>query len=280
MLLLRCFFVLTCSLLACSSSSVAQGTPPDTVPHNHVAVFSAWDYRFEGPDTLPAGQTTIRLHNRGKEPHQLQVLKLDGGKSPADLTAALQSGNRTVPKWAKQMGGPNSVGAGSESEATIYLEPGSYVLMCGIPDQHHKTHAALGMQKALRVANNPRPPAEYQGNLHMAMFEYEFVVVQPLNKGRHTFYVINRGNQRHQASIIRLNPGASAQDVLTALKQDPSPPLPGTFVGGMSGLEPGREGTFTAELRQGRYAIMCLFSNPRTSESHAARGMVMTFTVE
>src|SRR5688572_6536541 len=48
------------------------------------ATFSASDHRFTGPDTLPAGQTTIHLRNRGKEPHQLQFLKLDAGKTPAD----------------------------------------------------------------------------------------------------------------------------------------------------------------------------------------------------
>jgi len=114
----------------------------------------------------------------------------------------------------------------------------------------------------------------------MAMFEYEFVVVQPLRKGRHSFYVINRGHQIHQASIIRLHPDASVDDVLTALDQDNPSRLPGTLIGGMSGLEPGRDGTFTAELTPGRYTIMCLFSNPHISESHAAKGMVLNFTIE
>jgi uncharacterized cupredoxin-like copper-binding protein len=48
----------------------------------------------------------------------------------------------------------------------------------------------------------------------------------------------------------------------------------------MSGLEPGRDGTFVANLTPGRYAIMCLFSNPHARESHAAKGMVMNFTIE
>jgi hypothetical protein len=244
------------------------------------ATFSASDHRFTGPDTLPAGQTTIHLRNRGKEPHQLQFLKLDAGKTPADLAAALKSGAQGIPHWAKHLGGPNGVGAGQASQATVYLEPGSYVIICGIPTKNHQTHAALGMQKALRVIDTRPPPPEFHANFHMAMFEYEFVVVQPLRKGRHTFYVVNRGNQIHQASFIRLNPGASAEDVLTALEQDTPLHLPGTLIGGMSGLEPGRDGSFAAELKPGRYAIMCLFSNPVPSESHAAKGMVMNFTVE
>lgn len=245
-----------------------------------VATFSAWDNRFEGPDTIPGGQVTIRLRNRGQEPHQLQLLKLDEGKSPADLAASLREGGGVVPRWAKHMGGPNGIGAGDTSEATMYLDPGSYVIICGIPTKNHQTHAALGMQKALVVAKNAPAPPEFYGNFHMAMFDYEFVVVQPLKKGRHTFYVINRGSQTHQASLVRLNPGASAQDVLAALEQHGPRFLPGKLIGGISGLEPGGDGTFTAEFTPGRYAIICLFPDPTARDSHAAKGMVMNFTIE
>jgi uncharacterized cupredoxin-like copper-binding protein len=271
--LIVCFCL--CNAAAPFSSVLASPSPP-----SKIATFSAWDHRFEGPESLPAGETEVRLKNRGKEPHQLQFLKLEEGKSPADLAAALKTGDHGIPSWAKHMGGPNGVGAGQLSEATLYLEPGSYVIICGVPGKHHKSHAELGMQKALRVIDTKPAPPEFNGNFHMAMFEYEFVVVQPLRKGRHTFYVINRGNQIHQASIVRLKPGASASDVLAALEHDTPSRLPATLIGGMSGLEPGREGTFTAELTPGRYAIMCLFSNPHAGESHAAKGMVMNFTIE
>lgn len=267
------FALITAALLNIQSVTAASALAAD-------ATFLAWDHRFDGPDTIPAGQTTVYLRNRGKEPHQLQFLKLDPGKTPADLAAALKSDTGRIPQWAKHMGGPNGVGGGQTSEASLYLEPGSYVIMCGIPGKNHKTHAVLGMQKALRVMDTHAPPPEFQGNFHMAMFDYEFVVVQPFRKGRHTFYVVNRGSQSHQASIIRLNRGASAKEVLTALEKGNPSRLPGALIGGMSGLEPGRDGTFTADLAPGRYAIMCLFSSPHAKESHAAKGMVMNFTIE
>ena len=258
----------------CAGPAAAAPTRPDVV------TFSAWEHRFDGPAQLPAGQATIRLKNRGKQPHQLQFLKLEEGRTAADFAAALKSGSQSLPTWAKHMGGPNSVDAGHSSEATLYLEPGSYVIICGMPGKQHRTHAELGMQKALRVMDTKASPAEFAGNFHMAMFDYEYVVVQPLRRGRHTFYVINRGSLNHQASVIRLHSGASAEDVLTALEQDNPSRVPGTLIGGMSGLEPGRDGSFTAELTPGRYAIMCLFSNAHASESHAAKGMVMNFTIE
>ena len=267
--------VSACLWLVIAAFGTASGAPS---PHSsNVVTFTASDHRFKGPDQLPAGQTTVRLHNKGTNPHQLQFLKLEAGKSPADLAAALKAGSGVVPSWAKHLGGPNGVDAGRTSEATLYLEPGSYVIICGVPGKHHQTHAALGMQKTLTVTDTGPPPPEFNGNFHMAMFEYEFVVVQPLRRGRHSFYVINRGSKVHQASFVRLNPGASAEDVLKAIGRDKPLPLPGKLIGGMSGLEPGRDGTFTAELTPGRYAIMCLYGN---GESHAAKGMVMNFTIE
>jgi hypothetical protein len=268
------------ALLSCLAFSLPNHVLGAEISKPGVATFSAWDNRFEGPDTIPGGQVTIRLQNRGKELHQLQLLKLDQGKSPADLAAALRAGGGAVPQWAKHMGGPNGIGAGDTSEATMYLDPGSYVIICGIPTKNHQTHAALGMQKALVVAKNAPAPPEFYGNFHMAMFDYEFVVVQPLKKGRHTFYVINRGSQTHQASLVRLDPGASAEDVLAVFAADAPLSIPGKLIGGISGLEPGGDGTFTAEFTPGRYVIICLFSDPSARDSHAAKGMVMNFTIE
>src|SRR5215467_15717829 len=267
-------------LLTCLSFSLSNDALSSDFSTPSIATISAWDNRFEGPDTISGGQVTIRLLNRGQEPHQLQLLKLDEGKSPADLAAALREGGGVVPRWAKHMGGPNGIGSGDTAEATMYLEPGSYVIVCGIPTKKHKTHAALGMQKALNVVENAPTFPEFYGNFHMAMFDYEFVVVQPLKKGRHTFYVINRGSQAHQASLIRLNRGASAHDVLKAFTRDAPLSLPGKLIGGISGLEPGGDGTFTAEFTPGRYALICLFSDPTGHNSHAAKGMVMNFTIE
>ena len=77
-----------CCVFALMAAAVLVSQPAAAVQSHQAqqATFSASDYRFEGPDRIPAGQTTVRLRNRGKEPHQLQLLKLDDGKSPADLS--------------------------------------------------------------------------------------------------------------------------------------------------------------------------------------------------
>lgn len=244
-----------------------------------MAIFVADDYAFEGPDTLPAGWMTVRIHNHGREPHHIQLLKLTEGKSFTDLSNALRDPMVAVPGWAKHMGGPNGVGSGGIAEARVHLEPGSYALICLIPSKDGTPHVMLGMTKELHVTEHGASSQRVMHHYHLAMLDYEFVLIEPATKGKHSFYVKNRGTQPHQASLIRLDETSAPHDVLAAFGPSATRPLPGTLIGGITGLEPGGEGSFTADLSEGRYAFICLFPNPRSASSHAAKGMVMNFSV-
>lgn len=277
-----CRSLFLAAMTSFSLAAVPFAAPSSAVfsPQPSVVIFSASDHAFDGPDTVSAGLTAIRLHNRGSEPHQLQLLRLTEGKTLQDLADALRASPGELPSWARPTGGPNGVEAGQTSEAILYLEPGLYALICAIPMQGKQPHAALGMQKALRVVEHiPEPPA-FLGDIHIAMYEFEFAVVEPIRKGPHTFFVINRGTQTHQLNLVRLEEGAQAADVVAAYRRGMPASSPGKLLGGMAGLEPGGRGLFTASLEPGRYAMMCLFPNPAARDSHAARGMVMQFTVE
>lgn len=273
----RLLLASACALTSVPSTDSATADVPTAQP---TATFAAWDHRFDGPDHLQAGLTTLRLHNRGQVPHQLQLLRLMDGKTPADLAKALRAAPTQVPGWAKHMGGPNGVESGHTAEATVFLEPGAYVIICLIPTKDQRPHAVLGMQKILQVHDSGADRPTFTGTVHMAMFDYEYVVVQDLKSGPQTFYVVNRGRQPHQVSLVQLENGAAPEDMLKAFGPAAGSPLQGKLLGGMASLEPGGRGMFTASLTPGRYAMMCLFPDPASPDSHAAKGMVMTFTVQ
>src|SRR5918993_3791811 len=80
--------VVTALLAGCTSDrrSVEGGsTAGDQKPSSNTVSVTADDYKFEAPATIPAGTTTIRLVNRGKELHQAQLMKLEEGKTLDDL---------------------------------------------------------------------------------------------------------------------------------------------------------------------------------------------------
>jgi hypothetical protein len=273
-------------LLAATAGCLNNELRPLVPPEPAVATFVAQDYGFDGPDLLSGGLTVIRVANRGQEPHHVQFLKLPEGKNPADLIAALQIALAQVafveiPSWAKQMGGPNGVSPGGEAEATVYLDPGFYVLICVIPTKQGTPHVALGMQKALRVIGHGPQAPKIAGEYHLAMADFEFAVPERMTTGRHVFHVINRGSQPHEVSVVELAPGASVDDLVASFTPGAHHhPLPGKLVGGMAGLEPGGAGAFTVTLTPGHYGLLCLFPNPHSGTSHVSKGMTMNFTVE
>jgi hypothetical protein len=276
----RGFCLLFSSLLVLATGCATDTLTPRVAGTTTVATFHATDYGFEGPDQLPAGQTVVRLLNHGRQPHHIQLVKLTDGMSADQLSEELQAPLFQLPSWAKHMEGPNGVGSGGRSEATLYLEPGAYVLICTIPTKGRTPHVLLGMHKVLQVVEHEAGPRSFVANYHLSLRDFEVAVIEPMTAGLHSFYVKNRGMQVHQVSLVRLDAGVSDDHVTSALAPASGiPSWPWQLVGGMTGLEPGGEGLFTATLAPGRYALMCLFPNPNTPQSHASKGMVTTFVV-
>src|SRR5258708_9950606 len=80
-----------------------------------LVTFTATEYAFQGPDTLAAGLTTLRLVNHGKELHHPSIFKLGEGKTLVDFQAAMaavMSGKAPPPALITYAGGPNAIGPG------------------------------------------------------------------------------------------------------------------------------------------------------------------------
>src|SRR5688572_14835649 len=115
-------FLLVLSALAPEASAVAQMPLP-----GHIVDVTATEFFFEAPDTIPSGLTTFRLTQAGMAAeralagktgrelvadqgdntrglHMLWIVRLDEGKTVADLSAAAHA-NVAAP-WARVMGGP------------------------------------------------------------------------------------------------------------------------------------------------------------------------------
>jgi hypothetical protein len=117
-----------------------------------VTTYVGTEFAFEGPDTLPAGATTLELDNQGEQVHELAVAQLLDGKTIDDVNALLKKGVPSKPpKWVKSMEGTGA-GPGESGTVDLDLEPGDYVFLCFVPDKESKKpHVALGMIKAVTV---------------------------------------------------------------------------------------------------------------------------------
>ena len=170
---------------------------------------------------------------------------------------------------------------GQQAEATVHLDAGEYVVICGIPDRHGVPHVAIGMLKALRVtpelSKKVLPP---QADVTITEADFSFQLSEPIRAGRRTVGVINKGGQAHEVVVVRLARRATVDAFLDDFQPGVPTPPSGTPVGGMVGLEPGEEGFFTMDFVPGRYGLICFLPDLVRGAPHFTRGMLMDVTVE
>jgi len=240
---------------------------------------TASDYAFNAPDTVPAGITEFRLLNRGTEMHHVMLIRLDGGKTLADLFGTMKS-DGPLPPWAREVGGPNTPGPGGEANAILRLLPGRYAMICVIPSSDGKPHVMKGMAKEIVVtpATSNTANADMRVNATMTLVDYGFQFSQPLAAGRQTIRVKNAAEQAHEVVILKLQPGKKPSDVLAWMEKMEGPP-PGALIGGTTPMARGEENIITLDLAPGDYGLICFAPDAKDGKPHIAHGMVSQFTI-
>ena len=110
------------------------------------------DFMFDLPDSLPAGNTVIKVINEGPEPHEFNILRLEEGKTVEDVVKFLNGEAGGPPPFAP-VGGMNGLDVGLSGYAELDLAPGNYVAICNIPSPkgNGAPHFMLGMVKEFTV---------------------------------------------------------------------------------------------------------------------------------
>jgi uncharacterized cupredoxin-like copper-binding protein len=247
-------------------------------PATHVAVIHAKDFSYDAPDSITAGWTTFHFVNDGPNLHHAQLVRIDSGKTVADLEAALKQG--PPPKWMVEMGGPNAPDPGSSTDATVNLEPGQYAFLCFVDIPDHVMHFTKGMVRGLKVtpgaaAAAPEPTSDVVVNLS----DYAFTVQGALTAGKHTLKLVNKGPQVHEFEIIRLAPGKTGKDFLSFIAKMDGPP-PGNALGGVAGFGAGATAYTTVDLTPGNYLLICFVPDAKDNKPHLDHGMTKEFTVK
>jgi len=245
-----------------------------------VIEWEAGDYSFTGPETVPAGVVTVRLSNFGLEPHHAQLMRLKDGVSFDQLMAALQEEGDAAIRFVTLEGGAGAIDPHRNTEATLNLKEGSYVLVCFIPSPDGVPHLAKGMLKPIQVvaAGNAEPEPGARGVLTMSDFRFEMPDVLP--SGEQTYRVVNAGPQPHELNVVRLAVGKTIQDVLV-WEREPQGPPPFEAVGGLNAFEQNGAGFIRFDLPAGTYAAVCHVPDMNGSGlPHTALGMIKQFSVQ
>ena len=273
------------ALTACAKQETAQGdTSTSAAPAAasaatpNMVTFTAREYAFEGPDSIPAGLTMFHLNATGQELHHLQILKLEQGKTIADFQAALKAGG-PPPTWAVPYGGVNPPVPGGTTMSTQTMEPGNYVVVCFIESPDKVPHIAKGMTKPLTVtpvanANMTEPTAD----VTMTLNDYTFTLSKPLAAGRQMIKVENGAQQPHEVVLVQLDSGKTIEDVGKWAESMKGPP-PGKPIGGIPAFVPGKNTYFEVNLAPGDYGLICFVPDAKDGKPHVAHGMSQQFKI-
>ena len=249
-------------------------------PATRVATVIAKNFAFEGPDSITAGWTTFRMKNEGTVPHHVGIARVDSGKTVADIEAALKNGNSS-PAWFLVVGGPNASDPGGESNATLNLQPGQYVMLCFVDIPGHVPHFMKGMIRPFVVtAANGSMGIEPTADATITLADYSFTVDRKLTARKHTIRVVNKGPQEHEVVLVRLAPGKTMKDLAAwAVKMDGEGP--GSAIGGVVGFsKKAGPNYFDIDLTPGNYVMLCFLTDAKDGKPHLEHGMVKEFKVE
>lgn len=260
-----------------ASASRASATTAFTpIAGANVVQVTANDYAFEMPASIPAGLTTMRFVNKGKELHHLYLVKVEKGKTPDDVMQWFKSGG-PPPKWMHPVGGPNA--SAGETVFTSNLEAGEYVALCVIPSPGGPPHIMKGMIKALTVTPSSNTAATPSADVTLTLSDYDFSFSRALTPGKHVIAVRNTGTQPHEFFMAKLMPGKTPMQ-MAQFAENPNGAPPGFPFGGVTDILPGAVVYLSVDIPAGEYAFICFTPDAKDAKPHLAHGMIKQVSVK
>lgn len=280
------------------------------MPSANVLHVTARGLEFDAPDTVASGWTTVRFTNESDLIHFALVERLPEGAGIEDqqeLAAIFQEGMDllnageadaametfgTLPEWFGEivfLGGPGFVSSGRTAQATVYLEPGTYLLECyvktsGIFHSYNPSPSVFGMVHEFTVTEDSSAAPEPTGTVEITLSsERGIEIAGDVVPGEHTVAVhfedqtVHENFVGHDVHLVRLRDDTDLEELATWIDwTQPTgleTPAPAEFLGGTHELPAGGTAYFTVLLEPGRYAWISEVSNA------AEKGMLKTFTV-
>ncbi len=281
------------TICACSLAACSPATPETEAPQANVLELQVQGLSFVGPDTIKSGWTTVRVANKGGMTHHALVYRLPDGVTAdmvdeevvepfqKSLTAAIAGDTEKaaellagMPAWVADltwMGGPGMMSDGVTGEATMYLEPGNYIVECyvksdGVQHNYNPEPGEFGMLLPLTVVAEDGGMAEPDANVTLTLDNSGYAISDGAFRPGENSVRVRFAEQQayngfvgHDAHVFRIE---GDTDVDAAAKwpdffpvDGQQTPAPARFVGGIHDMPEGSTGYFTLNLEPGEYGI-------------------------
>lgn len=277
--------VLSLALGACGDDD-DEGAPQAAAAEPAQLTVTTSEFKLEASaDSVPAGLVEVTHENAGKEPHQVQLLRLNDGvefdKFEGFATSRGPKGAKTL-QLSVVAGGVGELNPGKTATAVVDLQEGSYALICFV-----RGHNTEGMIAPFEVtAAEETDFAEPEADAEVGLAEYAFGVSEDFAGGIVKF--TNNGEQPHEANVFKLK-GATLDEV-NAFLENPKGPPPGkgepAAQGSISAIAPGESAyADLSGLGPGVYAFVCFVPDEEKLKQgkqvpHFELGMSHGFEIE
>ena len=229
------------------------------------------------PEKAEAGLAEITLTNDGKAEADLQLIRVEGDRTPEEVVAGLGKAiqGKEFPEWFFAAGGIGTLGPGETATVEQVLQPGDYYAFNtegGPPDPK---------AAAMTEVTGEESDEEIEGGeATVEAAEYVFNT-ETLPAGEVEIAFDNIGAQPHHLIASKIKGEATAEEVEAAFKEEKGPPpLIEKGTQATAVLEGGEGQLVTMDLDPGRYALYCFITDRNGGAPHALKGMVDEVEVE
>ena len=297
-------------LLIAGCAGGEQAEPQPVAPPGLVEV-TIEGMNFIMPGEIPSGWTTFRTTNRSAMIHLGVVERMPDGygvrEQQEQVAPVFQDGMNLLidgdvdgamakfgelPEWFGRIvftGGPGLLSPGQATEASVYLEPGTYVLECyvktdGVFHSYNPDPAMYGMIHQFTVTTEPSGAPEPKSTLEITISgETGIAVTGDPAAGEQTVAVHFQDQKLHEhflghdVHLVRLTPETDMEELVAWMDWSRpaglQTPPPAEFLGGTNEMPAGSTAYFTVALEPGDYAWIA--EVPGADR----KGMLQRFTV-
>ena len=133
------------------SFTVTPDPSPAVAPAGDITLRLA-DYKFALSKPLTSGKHLLTVVNDAAQSHEVVMMKLNAGKTVADVASWVDKQDMKGPPPAAPVGGIAALAKGRTGSFPVDLTPGEYGIVCFVPDaKDGKPHSLHGMMTQFTV---------------------------------------------------------------------------------------------------------------------------------
>ncbi|HYP56215.1 MAG TPA: hypothetical protein VEQ41_07960 [Solirubrobacterales bacterium] len=226
---------------------------------------------FTAPESAEPGLAEITLENEGDKAGDLQLIRVEGDRSPEEVVEGLGKAmkGQAFPEWFFAAGGTGLVEAGKSVTVTQVLQPGTYYAFDIEGGGPPSPDDAVSVEVSGEASEE-----EISADATITAVDYGFES-EGLSAGSNEVAFENTGAQPHHIVYVPLKGDATADDAERFFKTEKGkPPFDEKESKSTAVIEGGEAQLVNLDLKKGRYALLCFITDRTGGPPHIAKGMI------